>query len=532
MSLKNFGLYPENHAICQKCLTNVYKRLHAFLDAHDSLRLDIEKESLIYQNEIIFQESAGKDKLAFFLFRDGIRWVEFKKGLKRKEIRVFLKILNYHRTIQEDPEGDLVTALWEAHFPNICYKAFDIYWDSEPILELNLLSVGEADSFGGNISEEEHKSSINTTSRFSEKKLFKLTHDEIAKLQEMIIEDENRDSVKDLLDLASVFLRDQGNKGDLEAILEYIKIEIKYALTQENFQLAYKTLKLLHKMRLGSKTESPWATSIFNNFIRSISGPQYLKIFSKILPTLDKLDLNRFKLIKKFFILLNSNAILTLGPVLSQIRSNTIQQQLMDIVELLAKRNLQSLEKLLSSRDEYMVRNLVCIVGRMKGEKAKQILLKMIHNPSERVREQVFKYLLSRHSVPFKVVFPFIEDSCKNIRQLIFDYLIKNIPEMGETLLIEYLQEKGHLLNDHQQIIDCYKTLGKCGSSRSIPFLQELLFKRRWLPDLRGSIHRQGSVIALIGIETNETKKILQRASKSFFPNVRIAYKRGLEAIH
>ena len=98
--------------------------------------------------------------------------------------------------------------------------------------------------------------------------------------------------------------------------------------------------------------------------------------------------------------------------------------------------------------------------------------------------------------------------------------------------MIEYLREKGHLLNDHQQIIDCYKALGKCGSPKSIPFLQQILFKRRWLPDFLGSIHRQGSVIALIGIETSETKMLLQKASRSFFPNVRIAYKRGLESIH
>jgi HEAT repeat protein len=348
----------------------------------------------------------------------------------------------------------------------------------------------------------------------------------------MIIEDENRDSVKDLLDLASVFLRDQGNNGDLEAILEYIKIEIKYALTQENFQLAYKTLKLLHKMRLESITESPWATSMFNSFIISISDPEYLKVFSKILPTFDKIDLNRFTLIKQFFLMLHSNVILTLGPLLSQIRSSTIHQQLLGIIELLAKRNLQTLEKMLSSTDEHMVRNLVCIVGRMKGDRAKQILLKMIHNPSEKVREQAFKYLLARHTLPSEVVFPFIEDSSKNIRQLIFDYLIKTKPELGETLLIDYIQAKAHLLNDNQQIIDCYKALGKCGSSKSIPFLQHVLFKRQWLPDLRGSIHRQGAVIALIGIETSETKKILQKASRSFFPNVRVAYKRGIEAIH
>jgi hypothetical protein len=41
LSLKNFGLYPENHDICQKCLRNVLKRLKDFLNCVDRLRLDI-----------------------------------------------------------------------------------------------------------------------------------------------------------------------------------------------------------------------------------------------------------------------------------------------------------------------------------------------------------------------------------------------------------------------------------------------------------------------------------------------------------
>lgn len=48
VTLKNFGLYAENHAICRKCLNNAFKNLKAFENTYDSLRFDIEKERLIY----------------------------------------------------------------------------------------------------------------------------------------------------------------------------------------------------------------------------------------------------------------------------------------------------------------------------------------------------------------------------------------------------------------------------------------------------------------------------------------------------
>ena len=198
----------------------------------------------------------------------------------------------------------------------------------------------------------------------------------------------------------------------------------------------------------------------------------------------------------------------------------------------MARRDLKPLEQLLTSNDEHVVRSLVYIAGRIPGNKANQILLKMIRNPSEMVRKQALKYLLVQESVSLVTIFPFIEDSSNSIRQLIFDYLKQNKSEKTEDLLIGYMQQKRFLIKNHQHIIACYKTLGKCGSSISIPLLQELLFKRHWFPSFRRSIHRQGAVTALIALETKEAKRLLQKASRSFFPNIRIAYKRGLEVIH
>ncbi len=211
--------------------------------------------------------------------------------------------------------------------------------------------MGETKSFGENVSEEEQENALSATLRSSEKGLSKLNTDEIAKLREMIIEEENRDIVKDLLDLASVFLKDESNKEDLEAFLQFIKNEIEVALIHGNFQFAHKTLKGLHSLLLASKTEKPWAISIFKNFIKTISDSRYLNILSKILPTLDKTDLNRFKLMRQFLVQLHSNAILTLGPMLSPIRSISVQRLLLQGPRL-SLRLLQWKIRILSSGNQ------------------------------------------------------------------------------------------------------------------------------------------------------------------------------------
>jgi hypothetical protein len=62
----------------------------------------------------------------------------------------------------------------------------------------------------------------------------------------------------------------------------------------------------------------------------------------------------------------------------------------------------------------------------------------MIHHPSEMVRRQVIKHLLDQKSVTLEIIFPFIEDPCESIRQLVFDYFEKYNPEKGEAFLINH----------------------------------------------------------------------------------------------
>jgi isocitrate dehydrogenase kinase/phosphatase len=58
------------------------------------------------------------------------------------------------------------------------------------------------------------------------------------------------------------------------------------------------------------------------------------------------------------------------------------------------------------------------------------------------VQNSGIKNLLDQKSVTLEIIFPFVEDPCESIRQLVFDYFEKYNPEKGEASLIEYLQKK------------------------------------------------------------------------------------------
>lgn len=531
-SLKNFGLYAEDHDICLKSIGNTLRQLESFFEHADALRLDIEKDRILYQNEMVFKDTATENQIAFFLFRDGIKWVEFRKGLTIGELGVFIKVLNKYRVLRDDPEGDMATALWEANLQNVNYKAADIFWDADPVMDLQLPSPAEPTQFPADASEQDPKSTLLQDLQDQKGTLAQLTAEETAALQAMIIEEENRDSTQDLLDLVSILLKDKANLELLEALFRFVKSETHAALAHGKFDSAYKSLKSVHSIRSSALAQRSWAVPYFSKLIKAISDPKLLDPFALLIRNLDKADQGRVKLIWNFILMLHPIALEALAPMMSQIRSLGVQKQFIKVLAKMASRDLKILESLLGGQDERVVQPLVRIAAAIPGDGPIPMLRKMTHNPSARVRKQAVKSLLAREPSALESLFSLIEDSSDGVRQAIFDHLQHHQSEIGENRLMQYLNERQFGIKDTDHILACYKTLGKCGSAKSIPFLKKILFKRTLRGVFQGHLHRQGAVAALMKLEGQESQAILSKASRSLSPAVRIAFKRGSEAKH
>lgn len=112
IALKNYNLYPSRHVVCQKAFETVTAHLDVFLTRHGGLKLEVEKDSLLFRGQVVHQSSStsAEENLAFPLFRDGIQSLHFQKGLEHQEIATFLLVLNRYWKACEESEGDIVTA--------------------------------------------------------------------------------------------------------------------------------------------------------------------------------------------------------------------------------------------------------------------------------------------------------------------------------------------------------------------------------------------------------------------------------------
>ncbi|MDR1920960.1 MAG: HEAT repeat domain-containing protein [Candidatus Adiutrix sp.] len=151
-ALKNYALYPDANSIRRASLIKFCEWLEEFWKEMTCLHLDVEQDCLRFQGEAVYQDKPNEKMLAFPLFRDGIEWLEFQDGITADELERFLSLLNRFRVLKEDADDDLVTAMWEAEFSSLQYKAAEEFWDADPIIDIAALNRVQED-----IDDEEEK---------------------------------------------------------------------------------------------------------------------------------------------------------------------------------------------------------------------------------------------------------------------------------------------------------------------------------------------------------------------------------------
>ena len=106
LAWKNYSLYPEGHIAVSKALNNLKTAFDTFFSDHSTLRLDVEKNKLLCGNTPLHEvapESSSEDMVTL-LYRDGIQWLEFHRGLPLEELVFFFSIIHKYRMMAEETE--------------------------------------------------------------------------------------------------------------------------------------------------------------------------------------------------------------------------------------------------------------------------------------------------------------------------------------------------------------------------------------------------------------------------------------------
>jgi HEAT repeat protein len=155
----------------------------------------------------------------------------------------------------------------------------------------------------------------------------------------------------------------------------------------------------------------------------------------------------------------------------------------------------------------------------------------MMGHESGEVRQEALRCLIKRGELPTEKILGFLQDGDPQVRFRILNHLGQERNPMVERLLRDHIDQVRFGNGDSHFLKSCYQVFGKCASDDSLSFLTNLLFDQALFGNMRRrrSWHRQGAAIALMELKTQEAKTVLKKASRSFYPGIRKAYKKALE---
>jgi len=542
IAAKNYPLYPKDHAITENLLIRFKNSLANFFKISPILKLNIEKERILFKAVEVYHSSEREDPLVTPFFRDGIIWIEFKEGVQNTELSSLLQSLNDYRILKVESEGDLVTSLWKQELPHINYEAIEIYWEIEPKLDFSQYNVSAAPneeapdplSSGGSgpgqgqqdgVEDVRDQSAISIASAEEVEELTQITSEEKENVQQMIIEDEKRNHTEDILDVLLILLEDEKESEPFGSILEILTQEFETILNHGEFHLAFKLLDHLIKLARLKPAQKPWQVPVLDKFFETVSKPEFLFGLNVHVPKLKSEDTSQLKILRQVLTMMRPKVVLTLGPLLSNVLSSEVRRILMEVIVILSKKDMNPLDELLKFPDEKRSQQFVVILGHLNNEQSHKKLLSLARHPSFRVRRDALKQLLKSNGKVQQSFFFMIEDPSDSIRLEVLNLLAAERDRGSESLLLKYLSEKAYTLFDRDHIMTCYKTLGRCGSLRSLAYLKEALQGRPWTDIFNPSqdFHRLGAALALAELDLPETDEILQKAARSFFPQIKRA---------
>ncbi len=116
--IKVVSMYPENNPLPQSLKRTFAERLVNLTTSFTGLKLSVNKDTLMLDDETVFTDSSKEESLAGIFFEAGISCLNFAEDLDEDQVYKFLDIIKAYLNNRSKSE-DLVTRIWEKNLPSL-----------------------------------------------------------------------------------------------------------------------------------------------------------------------------------------------------------------------------------------------------------------------------------------------------------------------------------------------------------------------------------------------------------------------------
>jgi hypothetical protein len=512
-TLKAFRLYESNHPILSKFLDRVRKDFDQYFDEFDSFSLQIGEHRLYYQGNVVYENQDVKESLAFLFFKDGIRELQFSKGLEFKEIMDFLNIVRKSDFLNR-MEDDLVTLLWEKDFSHITFTTVDEFLEGSgifvPATEEDLIKrseykgswdewlqeksdEGQAESSRVHAAEGLEQA-INPAPGQSLVQACQLTPDEREVIHREAQQEQQPEYIYVLINNLIEILLHLGEDMDAyENMISYFDRVIEYLLEQKEVE---KTVALLNSLNDTMEFMVLKDKQVFaiRRILEKSSSSRHIELLGKMMSGDGE---GNSEPILEYLRFLTKQAVEPLCILLGELESGKWRKVICDQLAELSREEIQPLSKFLSNRNPLLVCHILYILGKIGHPSTVKYLSNLITHEDLKVREETLQILNKFGEKGKDLIQKFLRDSVSGIRAKAALFWARNAKGEAVKLLTEIILSKDFYKRDYEEKASFFRALGETGSKEILPILKRIAKKRRWFQRGKWNEMRQCAINTL-----------------------------------
>jgi HEAT repeat protein len=518
-TVKAFRLYEANHPILTKFLEKLRKDFDRYFDEFDSFSLQIGEHRLYYRGNVVYENEDVKESLAFVFFKDGIRELQFSRGLEFRELLDFLNIVRKSDFLNR-MEDDLVTLLWEKDFSHIAFTTVDEFLEGSgiyvPSTEEDLIKRSEFRGYSEDSLEERTdqkqearppesepaglEQAINPSPGQSLVEACQLTSEESETIEREAQQEQRPEYVYVLIDNLIEILLHLGEDVDAyENMISYFDRVIEYLLEEKEVDKVVDLLSSLNQT-IESMVLKDKQIFAIRRILEKSSSPNNIQLLGKVMKGDGE---TRSEAVLKCFRFLSKQTIEPLCHLLGELDSGKWRKIICDQLIELGRGEIQLLSKFLTDPNPFLVCHILYILGRIGDPSTVKYLGNLSNHPDIKVREETLQVLNKAGKNGKDLIEKFLGDSKPGIRAKAALFLSRNAKGEAARPLTEIILSEDFYKRDYDEKASFFRALGETGSEEVIPMLKKIAKKKRWFQRGRWDEMRQcaANTLKMMGVK-------------------------------
>jgi hypothetical protein len=507
-SSKAAKMYQANNPLLGRFFQELTEKMSTMLAKYSEYKLEVDRFELSYKGHKVYENTDTNESMAFRMYSDGIRSIIFSKGIEESELRELLEIVN--TSISSSIDDDIVTLLWDKGLPHCSYILEDDFQEIDRQIDDQMIGASArgkippiclVDPF-----------SFATERQAAPNQLCTLSGEERSSLRTLVEAEEKLRPLDDTARILSVILSGVAEPDLFSSFLEiYLKLTRNLFLSG-NGEFALKMFAFLCR-RATSKEPYEERRRQILHALGKFWTDESIKGLCKIIDTTDSIPSNEFI---NLSVMIGQTSPSSLCELLGLAEKMKIRKVLIETTTEIAKEKPQLLLPYLKDSRWYLVRNMVCILTRLKSSALLDQVVMLITHSDQRVRKEVLKYLIAVPEPKAKpYILKFLRDEASAIRILALQMMGRARLQFALKPISAFIDTVEFDEMDISEKKAVYEAIGELGGEKMLPLFKEML-TRRFL--FNKAKEKDSVILAVAGLQKipgKATLQILEEALRS-----------------